>query len=185
MLIGSAAVQAGERLRILAREEPLEAALESAGDGVGALLDALLTGAEAVVVDIPRRLDADGRAALARADLVGVVTDLSLAGLRDTGRLLRLLGDRDLVLIGNRIGGVPGELERVEFERNLGRKLDGALPFDAKAAASAAGEGKPLIAAGRNGPIATELSRLARRLGGGPEEPAAKAGWMQRLLGAR
>jgi pilus assembly protein CpaE len=189
MLIGSAIVQAGERLRVLAADEPLDAALELGAEGVPALLDTLLEGSEAAVVDVPRRLDAGGRAALARADVVGVVTDLSLAGLRDAVRLSQLLRsqreDREVLLIGNRLSGVPGELDRAEFERNLGRRLDFAVPFDAKAAAAAAGEGKPLLAAG-GGPAASELQRLVRRLAGATGETAApKAGWMQRLLGGR
>lgn len=187
MLIGSALSQESERLRVLGAEEPLDSDIAIGADGLAPLLSALGEGGDAVVLDIPRKLDALGRAGLMAADTVGVVTDLSLPAMRDAQRLLRLLtelrGDRETVVVGNRIGGVAGEVPKEEFERGIGRKLDFAVPFDAKAASAAAEQGKALLAVARPGPAATELRRLAQTFGGsGPAAPQ-KDTWLKRMLG--
>jgi pilus assembly protein CpaE len=189
LLIGSATTQPSERLRILGAEESLDGDIEVGTDALAALTGALAETTDAMVVDVPRRLDTLGREALARADVVCLVTDLTLPAMRDTQRLLTLLrktrGDGEVLIVGNRVGGVAGEVPQAEFERAVGAKLDFAVPFDAKAATAAAEQGRPLLAAARPGPLAAELRRLATYLAGGggdvvqPEKPA----WLKRLIG--
>jgi pilus assembly protein CpaE len=186
LLIGSAVSPESERLRILAAEESLDTPIELGPDGLEALVTSLAENADAIVIEAPRRLDALSRAALARADLVGVVTDLSLPAMRDTQRLLNLLSlsraGGEVLLIGNRIGGVAGEAPRAEFERAVGRPLDLAIAFDAKAAAAAAEQGKSLLDVAKPGPAATELRRLVGRVAGGaPAAAADKPSWLKRL----
>jgi pilus assembly protein CpaE len=190
LLIGSATTQQSERLRILGAEESLDGEIEVGTDALEALTSALAETADAIVVDVPRRLDTLGREALAQTDVVCLITDLSLPAMRDTQRLLTLLrktrGDGEVLIVGNRVGGVAGEVPQAEFERAVGAKLDFAMPFDAKAATAAAEQGKPLLATARPGPLAAELRRLATYLAGGdgddvvqPEKPA----WLKRLIG--
>jgi pilus assembly protein CpaE len=186
LLIGSASRQQGERLRVLGAEEPLEADIELGGEGLLALLDCLREGADVIVIDTPRRLDGLSRAALAHADIVGVVTDLTLPGLRDTQRLLKALGglrsEGEVLVVANRAGGVAGEVPQSEFERGIGVKLDVIAPFDPKAAAAAAEQGKPLLAAAPSGLAAPELRRLAGRISG-EAAPAPQTSWLSRFLG--
>ncbi|MDB5449043.1 MAG: pilus assembly protein CpaE [Phenylobacterium sp.] len=188
LLIGSAVSPESERLRILGAEESLEAQIDLGPEGLEALVATLSEGADVIVMDTPRRLDALSRAALAQADVVGVVTDLSLPAMRDAQRLLKLLGatrpEGEVLLIGARVGGVAGEVPRSEFERATGRALDFAVPFDAKAAAAAAEQGKSLLAVAKPGPTATELRRLVGRFAGGaPTAAAEKPSWLTRVLG--
>lgn len=189
LLIGSAVAQASEQLRVLGAEEPLETELNLRGEGLEALLGALADGAEAIVIDTPRRLDAVSRAALARADVAVIVTDLSLAGMRDAHRLLGLMGHLrgggETLIVANRVGGVPGEVPQAEFERGVGRKLDAVLPSDPKAAAAAAEQGKPLLAAAGQSAFAAELRRLTARIAGGEaaEAPARGGSWLKKILG--
>jgi pilus assembly protein CpaE len=189
LLIGSAAAQQGERLRVLAAEEPLDQPIDLAPQGLDALLAALAETADAVVIDLPRRLDALGRGALAVADAAIIVTDLSLPALRDTQRLLKLLAglrpDRDTLVVANRIGVVPGEVPQAEFERGIGRSIDFLVPADVKAAAAAAEQGSPLLAVAKPGPMVVELRRLVSRVAGGaaPPDPAAPSSLLKRLLG--
>jgi pilus assembly protein CpaE len=186
LLIGSASRQHGERLRVLGAEEPLEADIELGGEGLLALLDCLREGADVIVIDTPRRLDGLGRAALAHADVVGVVTDLTLPGLRDTQRLLKVLGGMrtggEVLVAANRVGGAPGEVPQAEFERGIGVKLDVLAPVDPKAAAAAAEQGKSLLAAAPTGLAAPELRRLARRISG-EAAPPPPTSWLSRILG--
>ena len=190
LLLGSAMIHQSDKLRILGAEEPLEDEIDVGPAGVTALLAGLAETAEVVVADVPRRADRMTRDLLARAEMAVVVTDLSLAGMRDAHRLLGLLkGLRPqggVLLVANRVGGVAGEVPQSEFERGVGARLDIVVPADSKAAVAAAEQAKPLVAAARAGPAAAELRRLAARFTGEADAPAAepeKASLLQRLLG--
>ncbi|HEX3700477.1 MAG TPA: AAA family ATPase [Phenylobacterium sp.] len=190
LLLTSAMTHAGDQFRILSAEEPLEDDLEVAPAGLQALLGALNEACEAVVVDVPRRADRATREVLARADVVTVVTDLSLPAMRDAQRLVRLLGalrPRGAVLVvANRVGGAVGELPQAEFVRGLGAPLAFAVPAEPKAAEAAAEQAKPLVEAAGRTPLAAELRRLAARLAeaeDAPVEAAEPASWLKRVLG--
>jgi pilus assembly protein CpaE len=190
LLIGSAMVHAGERLRILGGEEPLEDDVDVGPQGLQALISALSESCESVVVDTPRRADRLTRELLAQAEVVGVVTDLSLPAMRDTHRLLTLLkGLRpqgETLVIANRVGGVAGEAPQAEFERGIGARLDALIPYDAKAAVACAEQAKPLIATSKGSPAGAELRRLVAQLAGGAPvaEPAAeRPSWLKRIVG--
>src|SRR6185437_34270 len=105
------------------------------------------------------------RRLLGRADRTVVVTDLSLAAMRDTqrlGALVELLqpGAKPLVVV-NRAGALAGgEIARAEFEKAIKRPIDGTVPYDAKAATAIAQHAKPLPAASKNGKATAELRRL-------------------------
>jgi len=116
------------------------------------------------------------RRLLARAETTVIVTDLSLAAMRDSHRLLSLLtvlrpGTTPL-LVANRTGMLSrGEIARAEFEKSIGRKIDYLIPFDAKAASAMAEQGKALPAAARSSKAAAELRRVATALSGAAAEP--------------
>lgn len=173
LLIGAAAVQESERLAVLGGEESLESRLEVDGAGLPVLLEVLAGSVEAIVMDVPRRIDGLTRAALLGADVVCVVTDLSLVGMRDTHRLVQLIRSLpesgEILLVGNRVGGVPGEALKTDFEIGSGVSLDFSLPFDAKAAAAAAGQGKALADCAQPGPLVAEFGRLIARVAGGDD----------------
>jgi pilus assembly protein CpaE len=190
LLIGSAMVHASDRLRLLGGEEPLEDDVDIGPEGVQALISALSESCESVVVDTPRRADRLTRQLLARAEVVGVVTDLSLPAMRDTHRLLALLkGLRPqggILVIANRVGGVAGEVPQAEFERGVGARLDALVPYDAKAAVASAEQAKPLIATSKGAPAGAELRRLVAQLTGGApavEPGAERPSWLKRIVG--
>jgi len=187
LLIGSASHRHGENLRVLSAEEPLGSEIRLGDEGLLALTSLLRTDSDVIVIDLPRRQDRLTLSALANADVVGVVTDLTLAGLRDTQRLMRTLATlrpgRDTLAIANRVGGAPAEAPQSEFERSAGTKLAALVPFDTKAAKAAAEQGKPLLAAGGDGPAATALRGVAGLLTGEAAPPKAASSWIERLLG--
>lgn len=175
MLLASAMVTEGEKLPILATEEPLEEQLAFDGGAVAPLLAALSQDYDCLVVDLPRSLDAMARQVIALADATIVVTDLSLSALRDTVRLVDLAKALDArgkpLLIGNQLGADHrGEIGRPEFERGIGGALDLAVPFDVKAAVAAAHGGKALPDAAGGSKAAIELRKLAARLAGREDE---------------
>ena len=185
LLIGSAMSSATERLRVLGAEEPLEDLIDVGHDGLSALLADLSTGNDCIVIDVPRSLNELGRYVLSVADLVVVVTDRSLAGMRDTQRLLALVrnmrGEANTLVVANRVGGVAGEVGQPDFERGIGAKIAFSVPFDGKAAVAAAERAKALVEVARNSKTATELRNLAAGLAGGAERP--KPSFIKRLIG--
>ena len=62
----------------------------------------------------------------------------------------------------------PGQLEisRKDFESSIERKIDVAVPFDQKLAATAAKLGKPFAEAGKTSKTVAPIVELAHRLAG-------------------
>ena len=170
LLIDAAAGRAGEHLRILSAEEPLEDSFELSPEGLIAVLDTLAQSAEFVVIDIPRVLGPLSRQVLSLSDMIGLVTDLSLPAMRDTQRLVNLIkgirGAAPMSIIANRVGGVGGEIGLADFERAIGAKVDHTIRFDKAAAVAAAESAKPLIEAAKTPAMTGALQALALRLAG-------------------
>lgn len=185
LLLASAMAQGGDKIPVLAAEEPLEEMLSFDPEALGPLLGALSQDYECIVADVPRTLDGVGRKVLAVADQAVVVSDLSLSALRDSLRLLELassLGCRTKpLLLANQVGaGHRGEVGRSEFERGLGGAIDLAVPFDVKAAMAMARSAKALPAAAGSSKPVIELRRLATRLAG---REVKQRGGLRRLFG--
>jgi pilus assembly protein CpaE len=190
LLVSSAMTHAGERLHLMGAEEPLEEDVEIAPAGLKTLFSAMNDAADAVIVDLPRRLDRAAREVLASAETVVVVTDLTLPGMRDAQRLTRLLktlAAKRVLVVANRVGGASGELPQAEFVKGLGSPLALAAPADAKAAEAAAEQAKPLLEVAGKTAFAAEVRRLAAQLVGAADAPEAAAGepgsWLKRVLG--
>ena len=185
LLIASAMTTAAERLRILGGEDALEDRLEADGAGLTALLANLGGGADCILVDTPRSLNDLSRQILGVADMIVVVTDQSLAAMRDTRRLLGLAkslkGGAHIRVIANRVGGVAGEVGRADFERGVGARIDVSIPYDAKAATAAAERGKSLADVARNPATVAALRSLAASLMG--VASPVKSSLFDRLLG--
>jgi Flp pilus assembly CpaE family ATPase len=133
------------------------------------------------VVDLPRAASACTQQILQSATDLLLVTDLSLAGMRDTMRITGTLpttnASCNTVLVVNRAGEhKQGEMPRAEFEKGVGRKLDLVLPFDAKTVAAATNFGQP-VAAGK-GAVANGLRSVTDRLCGAQAAGEARASAM-------
>jgi pilus assembly protein CpaE len=190
LLLSSAMTHAGEGFRLLGAEEPLDEDVEIAPAGLKTLICAMDEAADAVVVDLPRRIDRAGREVLASAETVVVVTDLTLTGMRDAQRLTRfvktLRPNGAVLVVANRVGGVAGELPPAEFVKALGAPLAFAAPADDKAAEAAAEQAKPLLEVAGKTAFAAEVRKLAARLAGAEDAPADSAepaSWLKRVLG--
>jgi pilus assembly protein CpaE len=185
LLIRSAMSNAGERLRVLAAEEPLEDTVPGGSAGLDALLTELASNTDCVVVDVPRALSPLGRHALGIADVVCIVSEQSLPAMRDTQRLLSLIkamrSDAKTVVVANRVGGIPAEVGRTDFERGIGAKVDFAIPVDIKGATAAAERAKAFVDVAREARTQNELRKLGAALGGAGH--SAKGSLLKRMFG--
>jgi pilus assembly protein CpaE len=180
LLLASAMVKTDDQLPILAGEESLEEILHFQPEGAEALLGALGQDYDCLLVDLPRSLDGAARQVLASADGAVIVTDLSLASLRDAFRLSGLMKGLSSsvtpMVVANQVGALHrGEIGKAEFERGLGGPVDFMVPFDPKAARAMAVSGKTMPAAESASKAATEMRRIAARIAG--REVKAKTGF--------
>jgi pilus assembly protein CpaE len=174
-LLGSAMMDAGTRLRVLAAEEPLIDQLRAAPAAADAIVSVLRADCDFIIVDLPRHLDDMVRRIITLASTSIVVTDLSLAAARDALRLVEfcklLAPAAHHLVVANQVGAAHrGETGRAEFEQATRLTLDHVIPFDAGTALATASSGKPLPAALRNSKAAEAMRGVAVQLCGAETE---------------
>jgi pilus assembly protein CpaE len=179
LLVNSASVRLSDRLSILAAEEAHEEEMRYEPAAITLLLDELAQQNEFTVVDLPLRPAAYRAKVLPMAKDVVVMTDLSLAGLRDSIRLCtqvqKTVPTARLLVVGCKPSSHDSGVTRAEFEKSLGRKLAMILPDDHKAAAMAAARGKPLAVAARGSKLTAALRQLTTLIS--DSKPKAASGW--------
>lgn len=151
LFIGSAMINATDRLFVLGAEETPGLEIVPAAEGLDNLIAAVADSVPSVVVDLPRGLLPVARPLLRRADQIVLMTDLGLGGLRDAIRLRDLVRDvapeSALTLIAVTPAGGPPAVARGDFERAYEGAIDWLIPWEPKSAAETATAGKPLVAA--------------------------------------
>ena len=119
-----------------------------------------------------------------------MVSDASLAGMRDTLRLSALLKSvapkAETTVVLNRVAASRAdELGRREFEKGAETKVDQIIPLDIKAFAASAAAGKPVVKVAGRAKATVALRALARRFAYGRVRSSKLAGWRSMLKGAR
>jgi len=179
LLVNSAAVRVSDRLSVLAAEEAHEEDLRFEPPAIPLLLDELAQQNEFIVIDLPLNPANYRSKVLPMARDVLVLTDLSLAGLRDSIRICaqvqKTAPTARLIVVGCRPTSHDAGVSRAEFEKSLGRKFALVLPEDHKAAAMAAARGKPLAMAARGSKLTSALRQLASLLS--ETKPKVASAW--------
>jgi pilus assembly protein CpaE len=162
-------VQHSERLFVLSAEESPDESLLLDFSALELLINELRNKFHYVLVDLPRTPNPCSQQILQNATDLVLVSDFSLAGMRDTMRIAGLLPTTNAacnaLLIVNRAGEHrQGEMPRTEFEKGVGRKVDLVLPFDARTVAAATNFGQAVAAT--KGPVANGLRQITERLCG-------------------
>lgn len=179
LLVNSAAVRVTERLAILAAEESHEEDVRYEPAAITLLLDELAQQNEFIVIDLPLFPATYRNKVLPMARDVVLLTDLSLAGLRDSIRICtqvqKTVPTARLTVVGCRPTSHDAGVTRAEFEKSLGRKLAMMLPDDHKAAAMASARGKPLAVAARGSKLTSALRQLTSQISDSKQKVAS--GW--------
>ncbi|MGH7072516.1 MAG: AAA family ATPase [Acetobacteraceae bacterium] len=154
-----------ERLHVLAGEEKLADPLSYAHDAAAKLLEALRRRYNFVVADVPFMPFALNRDLLDLAHQRVLVLEPTLAGIRDTLRMLALppgqAQPRRAVVVLNRLGR-PGGLALREVEDALKMKPDVTIPDLPRLVETSASMGEPAVAA--RGPFRAGIIELAREV---------------------
>jgi pilus assembly protein CpaE len=176
MFLDYTGVQLDQRFTLFAAEESVDDTPKVPGTSVAQLLGKLRAGWEFTVVDLPRGLVGEQPDLLEQVTDLVIVTDLSLAGLRDCNRLIRLArpqaGKLRLRIAANRMGKqIPGQVQPGEFAKELEAELSAQLTFDPDALAKAAMAGKPLAASAPKAKLLKDVRALLVDLIGDARKP--------------
>jgi pilus assembly protein CpaE len=167
LFVSSATSPIGERLSLLASEEPLDHFVEARPGSLELLLKETRRVSDRIVLDVPRHSPDLMRRALAEASAIVIVTDFSLAGLRDAGRLGTLAEEvapeAKRYIVANRLGAnKKGELSVPEVQKALKTTLAAIIPEDRSAVLHALNTGKPLPKVAPSSKTVAALRTLAR-----------------------
>jgi pilus assembly protein CpaE len=186
LFIERAMVRESDHLFVLGAEEPLENRISFDSAAVELLLERLRASFDCVVVDLPRSEVTAHSSILAQASMIGIVSDATLASMRDTMRLKEFAKKSapaaDAIVIVNRFGAAKiGELSKGDFERGAELTVDYLIPYEIKTAAQSMNSGKALGQVAKNGKLVALLRDLSRQFSGSDEEITKPHIW-DRLL---
>ena len=175
-MIDNLGVKAGERLTVFAAEEAVDDVPVMPRAAATQLLAKLRESRDVLVADLPRQLLGQQPDLLDQVTDLVIVTDLSLAGLRDCNRLVRLAkqqgGKLRVRVVANRVGKqAPGHVGAQEFEKELEAGLAAQLSFDPENVAKAAMAGRTLSVGAPKAKLLADLQVLLVDLVGEPRKP--------------
>ena len=181
LFMASALLPKTDRLSILAAEEDLARDSSFKAEGVERLVEEVRRNFDWVWVDLPRSLVHLNAGVIAQADRVLIVSDLTLAGMRDSIRLCSLCEGRPrkgaLGIIVNQTGAAAG-MTPAQFAKGVPQRVLATLETERKAA-NAAVAGKPIVEQAKRGKFAVTLRKTVEAMA--PRDvPQRRAG----LLGA-
>ncbi len=185
LFVSSAMAKVTDRLSVMATEETMVGAHHSNPDAVDILISALDRDFANLVFDVPRPALGLRQQVLQAATHVVLVTDISLAGLRDSIRLLGAIEEAapgvPVTVVANHINPKSGQMPVGDFQKALGHKVDVRISEDPKAFQQATSQGKPLLDVTPKGAAAKAVRGIAREITGAKER---KDGQARGLIGA-
>ena len=187
LFIERAMVRQSDTLFVLGAEEALDTGFSFDPAALDLLIEKLRHGFDRVVVDLPRFAARSQANILSARAAAVVVSDPTLAGMRDTLRLAALLRhaapDAEVLAVMNKVGaGKLGELDKDDFEAGGEVRIEHRIPADAKAMVACAGAGVTLAEAAPRSRAAVALRALGGQLSEAGEG-AAKVSLWRRLVG--
>ena len=161
-------MKCGDHLTVMAAEEGVDDEVHYNTSAVSLLVEELRKQSPVIVVDVPRKAAAARAAVLAASTDIVVVTDMTLAGLRDAIRfnamIQQVASSARVIFVANRDGGKEATVSKAEFEKALGKPVNVVLADDPKANQAAANAGKPVVAAAASSKMTAGFKSIASLL---------------------
>ncbi|MEE8276509.1 MAG: AAA family ATPase [Alphaproteobacteria bacterium] len=175
LFIARSMLPKSERLSVLASEHELGSEATFDHESLDIMLAEVRRGYDWVWIDIPRSFCHDNESVLATANRVLLVSDLSLASMRDAARLSAYCEEKapksQLSIILNRVGGNRGGgLTVKQFERGFQRSVDRHLQDDPDAAGAASSGGQPVSEVASRSKLTRGLREIVDELLGGAQQ---------------
>lgn len=170
LFIERTTIKHSDTLHILCAEEAMSDLCDINCSALESLISALRIRFHYIIVDLPRRMNLPNQQLLHNASTVVLVSDPSVAGIRDTVRytnyLSNLRSPPEISICVNRFGeNRSGEISRSDFERAISRPIDAAIPYDARNIYAAMNLGIPITSLSCK--AATIINDFAHHLAGG------------------
>lgn len=175
---------------VLVRPHRLEEAYEVTPDGVHSMLAEARGLFPFLVADLPRAVDPTSVAALTDADRVLIVTQLTVASVRNATRIhewLRKIGtpENNIGLVLNRASAGVGHITMEDVESHFGKAVFAAIPNDYQRVQASLDIGYSSVKEDSRNPVQAAIRDMARKIAAdllqqGPE-PAEPAPLLQRL----
>ena len=181
LFVSSAMAKESDELSVLSAEEPPGDRPHIDASAFDALLDDLRQTFDYLVVDLARGSAVPEDHVVGVSDKVVLVSDLSLAAMRDTVRMVgwvkSVTAQAELSITLNKAGGGgKGEVPKSEFERAAQATVSHVLPYDAKAAGAAASAGRPIPVAGKGSALAKMLVKASLDIAAAEKAKPARRG---------
>ncbi len=169
LMLGKAVEDLPCDVSILARPEKLEEAREVTPDGVRNMLRVMEQMFPYTVVDIPRAFSFLSAAAVAEANGILLVTQLSVPCIRNASRIFNCLeqmgADTDCVeIVLNRYKAHHSSLTPDEIESHFGKPIFALIPNDFRRIQASLDLGHPVMADAPNSPARIAIQEMARKL---------------------
>ena len=195
LLINSSMAKESDSLSVFCCEESLEEVIDFDTSGPMSLVKELRSDYDCILVDMPRYMVPRHRRFIVSADRIVLMTDMTLAGIRDTQRIMAAIANLGTAapvhVIAGRIGDGEAQISRAQFERGTKAKLEALIPHDTKTVKLAANRGKSIFAVGGG---TSALAKSVRSLAGfivpagvptAGAAAAAEGGFLGKLFGGK
>lgn len=165
LFIERAMIRANDNLAILSAEAPINMPLMTDGAAFLQLEEEFRQAFEMTVIDLPRNMLINFPQLVADVNVVVLVAEMTLASARDTIRLLSWLkanaSQARVIVVANKVQPSMGEISKTDFEASIETAIQLSIPYDVKAASTAAKLGQTFADANRS----TKAGSAIRELG--------------------
>ncbi len=180
LMIASSIMPESDKLSILGAEEAVDEVTPIDGAAISALLKEMKSNFDVIVVDLPRFILATQKRLLTASHEIVIVSDLTLAGIRDTLRIknsITALGvGAHVSIVGARVSASgAGQVTRAIFEKGIKGPIDIIIPEDFASLTTASNSGKALGAVAPRAAITKILRELSLKLTNITEQPGEKS----------
>jgi pilus assembly protein CpaE len=164
LFIERAMVRATEKLCVLSAEAPINQPMMTDGSAFYQLQEEIRNAFESTVLDLPRPMLVAHPHLVHEVHCAILVVEFTLAATRDAIRIISWLKanapQARVIIVANKVVSGAQEISRKDFETSIERKVDIAIPYDAKVAGQAAKLGQPLAKVATGAKIAQPLAQL-------------------------
>lgn len=187
LFIERAMIRANDNLAILSAEAPISSPLMTDGAAFVQLEEEFRHSFEMSVIDMPRNMLINFPQLMADVNVAVLVTEMTLASARDTIRLLSWLKahapQARPIVVANKVQPSLAEISKADFEASIETRIQLSIPYDIKAASTAAKLGQTLADANRSGKVGAAIRELSLMILDQGDEAARAPGAKKSLLG--
>jgi pilus assembly protein CpaE len=178
VMLRQAVYDVGRHLAVLAAEEPVDMSPAVQPSAPVVLMRQIRSQFHNVFIDLPGARLEEHEAYLADATDIVLVSDVSLACVRDTIRMLerieRMVPEaRVHVLVGGISDQRKAPMTVRQFEESIGTKVAAVIPYDPEPSGEASAAGRPVVSFRKGSRVAKAYNEFVQRFLPSPE----KAGW--------